>query len=208
MFQTPFDQETTAARVAKRENTTVDVILARWKAEADKACDYGTMIHAKMEDYLKCGAIDPDYQELYRTFDNIIGNEVKRANEVLSEFKLHNDDYLIAGTADLIIDLNDEEFIVGDFKTNKEIKFFNRWGQHLLAPVSHLSDCNYNIYSLQLSLYGYFYSLVSGKRCRNVFLMYCHDKSGWQFIPANYMEYEVRAMLRYYEKNRESMKHK
>ena len=43
---------------------------------------------------------------------------------------------------------------------NKEIKTesFRNWegiSQKMLAPVSHLDDCNYNHYNLQLSIYMY-----------------------------------------------------
>lgn len=108
------------------------------------------------------------------------------AVKVYSEQLVWIDEYKVAGTADLIIEHNDYEFSVGDFKTNKSIDFFNKFGQHLLNPISHLSDCNYNIYSLQLSLYAYLFSLKSGKKCRKLFLMHLKDDK-WNYIPCNNM---------------------
>lgn len=201
-FAPEFDQEGTAARVAAREGVTKEEISERWKQASEEACAYGTKIHLLMENYLKFGAVDPSYSSMYKSLDKILGRDGKDRDYIRSEYKLHNDEYMIAGTADLIIDVSDTEFLVGDFKTNKEIKFFDRFGGHLLEPVTHLSACNYNIYSLQLSLYGYFYGLETGKKCRNVFLMHCSDETEWKFIPANYMEYEVRAMLKKYNLNK------
>lgn len=208
LFQQPFDQIGAATRVAKREGVTVEEILKRWKDKSRKSCEYGTNVHAKMEEYIKTGKIDSNYLAMYQSFDDIVGKDKKYAKQVFSELKLHNDEYLIAGTADLLIDLNDNEFIVGDFKTNEQFQYYNKYGQHMLSPVQHLSDCHHNVYALQLSLYAYFYGLKTGKTCRNVFLMYSNDLSGWQFVPANYMEIEVRAMLRYYKNHKEEMLHK
>lgn len=122
------------------------------------------------------------------------------AVKVYSEQLVWIDEYKVAGTADLIIEHNDYEFSVGDFKTNKSIDFYNKFGQRLLNPISHLSDCNYNIYSLQLSLYAYLFSLKSGKKCRKLFLMHLKDDK-WNYIPCNNMEYEIRMMLKWYKNN-------
>ena len=47
-----------------------------------------------------------------------------------------------------------------DYKTNKEIKTtgFTNWEkitQKMTGPCAHLDDCNFNHYSLQLSIYMY-----------------------------------------------------
>lgn len=150
-----------------------------------------------MEDYIKTGTRKEGFNSYFKSFDAINKADFAKANKVYSELMLWNDEYEIAGTADLIIDHNDKEFSVGDFKTNKEIKYCNEYGEHMLNPVSHLSACNYNIYSLQLSLYAYFYHLRTGKQCRRVFLMY-EQNNEWNYIPANNMQYEVLMMLKYY----------
>lgn len=138
------------------------------------------------------------FDSYYNSFDKINKEDIAKANIVYSELMLWNDEYEIAGTADLIIDHNDKEFSVGDFKTNKAIKFYNEYGERMLDPISHLSACNYNIYSLQLSLYAYFYSLKTGKQCRRVFLMY-EKNNEWNYISANNMQFEVQMMLKYYK---------
>ena len=103
---------------------------------------------------------------MYESFNLITTEDFMKALKVYSEELVWVDEYKVAGTADLIIEHNDYEFSVGDFKTNKSIDFCSKYGDRLLDPVSHLSDCNYNIYSLQLSLYAYLFSLRTGKKIR------------------------------------------
>lgn len=184
---------------APKLGMTVEEVLAMWKQNAIDACVFGTKTHLIMENYIIGKERNDEYNNLYDSFNEIVENDFKCAKAILSEHLLYSDEYKIAGTADLIIEHNDSEFSVGDFKTNKKIDFCNNWGERMLNPISHLSDCNYNLYSLQLSLYAYLFSLKTGKKCRKNFLMHLKDNK-WNYIPCNYMEYEIRMMLKFYIK--------
>lgn len=59
----------------------------------------------------------------------------------------------LAGTFDRLYYNNDSnEFEIWDFKTDKKIDFFNRYGK---LALFNLEDCEFNKYSLQTSLYKY-----------------------------------------------------
>ena len=65
----------------------------------------------------------------------------------------------LCGQADLVEVVNGYVNIL-DYKTNKEIKEkgFTNWEgitSKMYNPVNHLDDCNYNHYTLQLSIYMY-----------------------------------------------------
>ena len=199
LYDKEFDSIGVATKVANREGISVDDILERWKKNSEEACAYGTSIHLIMENYLKTGIKLPEHSLLYESFDDITGNMRKWAKAVHSERMLWNDEHQIAGTADLIIDHNKNEFSVGDFKTNKAINFCNEWGERMLKPISHLSSCNYNLYSLQLSLYAHMYSLLTGKQCRRVFLMHLKEDGRWHEITANFMKHEVEVLFHHYK---------
>lgn len=199
-FQLPFDQEKFATIKAKKLGISVQEVKEMWKNNSRKACDYGTSVHLLMQNYVVSGSKEEGKESLYDSFNTIVMEDFMNAIKVYSEQLVWIDEYKVAGTADLIIEHNDYEFSVGDFKTNKSIDFCNKFGQRLLNPISHLSDCNYNIYSLQLSLYAYLFSLKSGKKCRKLFLMHLKDDK-WNYIPCNNMEYEIRMMLKWYKNN-------
>lgn len=199
-FEFPFDEDGISKRVALKEGVSQEEILKKWKDISKQACDYGTRIHAVMENYIKFGEVNKTFESLYKSFDKITKQEFNTAKEILSEELLYDDEYRIAGTADLIIVHNDKEFSIGDFKTNKSIDFYSPYGNRMLDPISHLSSCNYNIYSLQLSLYARMFANRTGLKCRRVFLM--HKKEDiWQYISANNMLYEVKMMLKYHQRH-------
>ena len=65
----------------------------------------------------------------------------------------------ICGQSDLV-EVAKGEVNITDYKTNKEIKkeSYVNWegvSQKMLSPVSHLDDCNFWHYALQLSTYMY-----------------------------------------------------
>ena len=196
-FQLPFEKEKFAEKKAEKLGMTVQEVLEMWKQSAIEACKFGTKTHLIMENYIIGKEKKEEHNSLYESFNAIVADDFKWAKKIWSEKLLYSDEFRIAGTADLIIEHNDYEFSVGDFKTNKSIDFCNKWGQRMLDPISHLSDCNYNLYTLQLSLYAYLFSMISGKKCRKIFLMHLKDDK-WYQIPCNYMEYEVKVMLNHH----------
>ena len=200
LFEPPFDKYGISKRVALKEGKTQQQVLDEWDAISKQACEYGTATHLLMENYIKFGEINDEYPSLYDTFNDCVGKTYQVAEAIHSEVLLWIDEYEIAGQADLIIDHPNNEFSVGDFKTNKKIEFYSAYGNRMLPPVDHLSQCQHNLYALQLSLYAYMYSLRTGRKLRHIFLMHCNNRSdGWKYIPCNAMLHEIKFMLHFYK---------
>lgn len=200
LFEPEFDKDTISKRVALKEGKTQQQVLAEWAAINKESTDKGSRIHLAMENFIKFEEQLDEYKVLYETFKKCVGNDYKYAEAIHSEKLLWIDEYKIAGTADLIIDHKNNEFSVGDFKTNKKFEYYSGFGNRMKAPVEHLSQCQHNLYALQLSLYAYMYSLLTGKKVRHLFLMHCNNPNeGWKYISCNYLKYEVQFMLKYYK---------
>lgn len=197
-YASPFDENAMSAAVARKRGVTQAEVLAEWEAERNRACDYGTAVHLLMENYIKKKEVVPGNERLYASFDEIVKQNMPRCINILSEIILWDEKARVAGTSDLIFELPNDEFVVGDFKTNKELKFFSKYNSFMLYPIEHLSDCNYNIYCLQLSVYALMYERLTGKKCRNVFLLY-RVGDEWTYIPGNYMKYEAIAVLTHWQ---------
>lgn len=205
-IQPKFDENLMASKYALKINKSVEEVLDMWHKKRDLACEVGTKYHKIMEDHIlrtRCNQFsidddDPIYDQMKNDFDNLM-KEKARDNDIFhSEYLLWHDDSRIAGTADLIIDhANTNEFSVGDFKTNEKIQFSNAFGETFISPFSHLSSCNYNTYSMQLSLYAYMYSKLTGKTCRQVFLMWIDRANNGKinFIPANYLYSDISTLI-------------
>jgi len=198
-YKKPFDSNYHAERVAKREGVSKDIVLEMWEAEKNKACDKGTKIHKLLEDYISYGDIKNDYGWLYKSYDKSVEYYIDRFSKVYCEKLLYNEEYKVAGTADLIYEHSKDEFTLGDFKTNKKFRFSSPFGERLLEPVDHLHNCENNIYALQLSIYAYFYEQLTGKRCRKLVIFYL---SGDRFkaYHCNYLKSDVEKVLENYKR--------
>lgn len=194
-YKKPFDKEFHARRVSDREGVPIDMVLEMWESEKNKACDRGNKIHKLLEDYIEYGEMDDNHNWLYKTYDKSVEWYVDKFDNILSENVVYNEEFKVAGMADLIYEHKNGEFTVGDFKTNKKFRFSSPFGERLLAPVDHLHNCEFNIYALQLSMYAYLYEQMTGKKCRKCVIFYLKDD---KFKPyhVNYLKSDIKAILK------------
>jgi ATP-dependent exoDNAse (exonuclease V) beta subunit len=115
---------------------------------------------------------------------------------IYPEAVLFSEKYKIAGTSDIVEDCGDY-FNVLDFKTNKELNFISKYGQWLNKPVSHLSDCQYNIYALQLSIYAYMIQMQTRKKVGKLQIYYLNPQKDYTFEKINmpYLGRDAKAVL-------------
>ena len=207
-----FDAEAVAKKKAAREGGSYEAFMAEWSRKRDEAAGFGTKAHLMAElilqekderaaDHLAESEREKTYllaikQSLARI---ALGYEIIESEKIV--FSPH---YKIAGTIDLLMRSKATgEYVVGDWKTNREIKYaaFRQEKGH--GPCSRLANCNFSHYSLQTSAYaelltseGY---LPSGKAVRGV-LLHLHEKSdgrvGCDYIKTSDLAAEFRSILR------------
>lgn len=186
---------------------TVEEIKAEWKKKADISTERGTYIHALLEDFIKKGKTVPIYDKNY----NAIAKFSKESfdGQLQSELCVWMDEYKLAGTMDLA------EFIPGevpraavyDFKTNAKINYTSRYEnkrgevtyEHLLGPLSHLQNCEWVKYSLQMSIYSYMLEL-KGYTMNTPYIFWVQmetNKEYDEFIGADFaVDYKLTDMKR------------
>ena len=167
----PFDAQKTARRVSKSKKSkwcgiAPDTILEIWKKEADRATTLGTYYHNQREADLcslasieREGIIVPVMPPIPEIEGLKHAPEQRLDDGIYPEHLVYLKSAGICGQSDLVEIVNGHVNII-DYKTNKEIKkeSFKDWegvSEKMLDPVSHLDDCNFNHYSLQLSIYMY-----------------------------------------------------
>jgi hypothetical protein len=168
-FKNEFDSNYWSKVIAKRENKTQEQILSQWKEKAKKACEIGTAIHKIFEEYIlgnfivlnneiKIDFIDLeidyflDFNKKSKVAIQFIKDFfiTKRLIPVHTEYIVYNDK--LAGQIDLICKDQKENYYILDFKTNEKIEV-NNYGKYLKDDLSHMPDCSFYHYSLQLSIY-------------------------------------------------------
>jgi hypothetical protein len=183
-------------------------IKASWSEEGKKASAKGTKYHKYIEDFYN-GQVFSENQEEIAEIQQFIDWDEKRKErkwEVYrTEWRLFSDDqYKLAGTADLLLADNVQEddenlrLILADHKFSKEIKLSNKY-QKGTGPCKTLEDTNYNHYSLAMNAYKWmletFYHDVfyKGKFYKNIRIVKMYLDVYHETYPA-YKEYPVDDM--------------
>lgn len=127
------------------------------------------------------------YPQIYEVFNYYI----ERGYKIYSEMGAFLIDYLISGCIDALC-LRDDQFVIGDWKTNRkglqfqsgyykkdksqkphqETDVFVHTNENMYAPLSHLQNCNGNIYNIQTSLYALYVEHILNIPCAGIWL--CH----------------------------------
>lgn len=133
---------------------------------------------------------DNKYPDIYKVFKYYTDNGYKIYSEI-GGFLI---DYLVSGTIDVLL-IKDDRFVIGDWKTNRgglkfEAGYYKKdksekihqttdiWvkkNEGLMAPLSHMPNCNGSIYNLQLSIYAFMVEQILGIPCAGLWL--CHIDS-------------------------------
>jgi ATP-dependent exoDNAse (exonuclease V) beta subunit len=206
LYEPHFDSENIAKAVARKDGRTKEDVLAEWKHINQVANDKGNFVHNLLEKYLKCNRLyvpkTPKEKKLLLGFQKI-EHQIDYGEEYYPEKILWNDEYKVAGMSDLIVKNDDEYFSIIDYKTNKKFNFYSPYNKHLLEPLSHLQDCQYTVYSLQLSIYAYLYEQISGLKCKRLIIGYLADSEEFLFkiFPIIYLRNDVKILLNHYKEN-------
>jgi hypothetical protein len=195
LYKEPFNRDLMAERTAKKTGKTTQQVIEQWSNINKNACDKGHTVHDIIEQYIKTGKIIDS--SMIFALENVF--EVSDFQSVKSEQILFNDEYEIAGTSDIIADVDDKHFDVYDFKTNKNFLLHNKYGTYLKFPLNNLQQCHYNDYSIQLSLYAYLYSLQTKKKLRKICILY-HDGKKFTSYPTPFLFWEITALINHYVK--------
>ena len=163
----PISQSIKSSKNKKSKWFGIDPIKIQeiWAKEGNRANTAGTFYHDQRESDLlgldtiqRMGVNIPIIKPIYE-------GDIKHAPEqrlvegIYPEHFMYLKSTAICGQSDRVEVIKDHIDII-DYKTNKKIDMhsFKNWegvSEKMLGPCAHLDNCNYNHYSLQLSIYMY-----------------------------------------------------
>ena len=109
----------------------------------------------------------------HKFYDDCYGKLIPIKSEVI----VGDEGFKICGMVDQLFWNNKaDELQIWDWKTNKEIKRNNRW-QQFKDPISHLDVCEFNTYSLQLSLYKYLIEKNTNLKLGDSYIVWFNEKN-------------------------------
>lgn len=194
-------------------NREQQAILDSWDEENKKSCERGTKIHADFENsfYKKKKNIDISKFQIGGKFEcRKDYTDLDLENAVYPEYLIHrvspDGNLCIAGQIDLLVKKGNN-IIVGDYKTNKEIKmksFFDsktKSSVKMKFPLNNLDDTNYWHYCLQLSTYAWMLQKLNPDFViEDLVMIHIDHKDKMTIYHLPYLKNEVEKMLAFYKK--------
>lgn len=180
-----------------------DMIGESWDLNSEQSLQKGSYYHGYREnEAVELGRIrNPKDNLVYLTYtkpkleyDNYFYTHWK-ADHFYPERLLYWKDY--CGTVDKTFAKAWNKVDVGDYKTSKTIEKTSYKSQRMLEPLNHLEDCNYNHYSLQLSIYAYMLEKLFGVEVDNLYIDHKPDLDSRyrRYIDVPYLKKEVEMIL-------------
>jgi len=175
-FFEKFDAPAVASKLTvshpKYKHMTAEELLAVWK----KKSEYGTFVHEEIEFYINDKTPPTDDRSI-RAVKWLNGYKMQSTYELLSEKIIYSKELNLAGTIDLLMyDQKSDSYIIIDWKTSSKIdtsSYRHKTGNHDITR--NLEDCNFNHYSLQLSLYRYILENYYGLKVNNQMIVHITD---------------------------------
>ena len=130
-------------------------LISYWDINAKEARDLGTKMHNDIEMFYNEEPHDSDGPEfaLFKQYHRDQREQGRRAFR--TEVVLWSREHMVCGSCDMLYRDAGGNFHLRDWKRSKKIRRKSFGKQKMKGRLSHLPDCNYSHYSLQLNLYRY-----------------------------------------------------
>jgi ATP-dependent exoDNAse (exonuclease V) beta subunit len=208
-YESVFDSQNISEKIAKKRGVSQSEILEEWDFKREYSCHKGSEFHLFVENFLARKQISIDDDSLSLFFNkhknflnensiNTYKEELKKLiknfimfynwwkkDHILfkSEFVIGDEQTGICGTIDnLSYNKKTNEFVIFDYKTNKEIKNKNEYGEKMLGILSHLDKCEFVKYSLQLSLYSTIIEKITSIKIPNSYIIWVNGEDTFECI--------------------------
>lgn len=195
-FSEPFDEYNISKGSAKKFGKTQEEILNEWKEKRDESLIKGNMAHNYAENLFYDNTIEPQCDieaSVFRFYKEIPDYIVP----IIPELRMYHKKYLFPGTGDLLVkNLNDDTYIILDYKTNADL-YKNFKGKTLLSPFNGILDCPLNKYKIQLSLYQLLIEQISNIKVSKRYIVWLRNQGSYELIET---ESYCNELLKYFEK--------
>mmetsp|Transcript_47472 Transcript_47472/g.87235 ORF Transcript_47472/g.87235 Transcript_47472/m.87235 type:complete len:390 (+) Transcript_47472:3-1172(+) len=169
--------ETKQEEFRKEDGTIMsdEEIKAYWSFKGRVSSVRGSLLHEEIERHLNGytpeGPHSPEFAYFLKFEEEMLENlQVWR-----TEAKLFHCGLRACGIADLLCRDEEGHLVIVDWKRSNKIVRSNPF-QTMKFPVTHLDDCNFNHYSLQLNMYRYILESEYGEKVSRMLLVQLHPQ--------------------------------
>ena len=226
IFSPYFDTKQRAQKTALKQNIDVQTVLREWDYEKEVACFKGTILHNYIDNFLNKKILPLNKEEIDLFFKqkqkelNIKDDFILKIAKLIIQFKsFYNnfyknrfihfkseyvvgdvDDTMICGTIDnLSVCKESNTLYILDYKTNKKFTTINNYNTYLNYPVNALQDTKLNIYSLQLSMYGYILQKYTNLTPKYILVWFNEENDTYKLYDGIDYTLEIKSMIDHYK---------
>ena len=170
----PFERKKIAGWLVNNSNKYTDYTAEELLQEWDDRKDDGSAVHKELENFILYGKIPTTPKAIsgMHWYDREIGFY---GDKIFPEVIVFSEALEVAGTMDLLVyNSNTDECHIFDWKTSKKIDMNGRKRAITLACAG-LTDCRFDQYSLQLSMYSYLLANYHDIKIANQYLVQLTD---------------------------------
>lgn len=173
---------------------TAAQIKRRWSESGFKSRTAGTSMHEQIEKYFVEDEMEMDDDDVaLKQF--LDWDETKQLEIYRTEWRVFDDDLKLAGTIDAVFRKPNGKFVLVDWKRCKEIRLNNKFDKAKDQRISHLPDCNFVKYSIQLNIYARILE-VYGIDVEECYIVNFHpNQATWKQLKALNLKSEVDKLL-------------
>lgn len=223
-YQEEFDAFYWSDRKKEELNMTQDEVLAYWKALNLKSQIKGSAIHnytellfnnkiykfdnekvlaqlgeKNIEILAKKGekTIEEEFYIVKQQVDKFYLDSYGKLIPIKTEFVVFDEEWELAGMMDILFwNVKKQCFQIWDWKTNKELNKSNKYKQKLKKILSHLDDCEYELYSLQLTTYKRILERNTGISIEGCYIVWFNETNdNYQIIQCNDYSNEINMIM-------------
>jgi len=201
-FFNPFEEKKIARKLSKfyinkKRHRGVRYFIKEWKKNRED----GTKVHTLLEKHTNNEFIDDGYNKIVinKFKKGILAKEniLKQFDNfsTKTELQIYDLDFKLAGSIDLFIeDYETKKISLVDWKTSKKIYTDNTYKKFgTKETTKNIADINFNIYTLQLSLYAYILE-KQGYEIDKLYLAHLMEDD-YKIYNLNYRKDIIKSML-------------
>ena len=196
-FFSKFDVDTHSARKAAQLGISQDEVREMWSSKGRQSADFGTKVHK----YAECKAKNlplPTADSLkmqgyFNAVDKMMADNNVRVID--AERRIGSLPLLLGGTIDLL-SKRDSRVFISDWKTNACIDLDNKYLKFGINPLHEVQDCNFNHYSLQLSLYAFILEHAYNEKIDALELIWLKENE-YTLVDVPYLKDKIIDMLKH-----------
>lgn len=172
-----------------------------WEENGKNASELGTFTHQDIENFFNGDHVENPNSKEHQMFLNFWIDYLEKNpthKPYRTEWLIYDDNpnckKVLAGSIDFVVEDEDGNLYIFDWKRAKEIKkencYTSKYGdvihKRMYKPFNNLDDCNFNHYQLQLNFYRHVLETLYDKKVKNMTLVILHPNQ------ENWEEHEVK----------------